>query len=234
MKFAVNEKSPIPLYRQITNVIRAAVDSGSLPEGSLLEPEPRLAKELRVSIPTIRKAMDLLEAEGIITRKRGRGTFVTARVRTRPLTLVPKETAESAPEQDTDLAEINPDDDVRKELQLCDGARIWRLRRMHKLAGSPAALLDDYIPTRPTPHDLDSARHLGPGQVLPALSAKTRLTRHHISAQTADDELSSLLHIAEGTAVITVERTAYNPSGVPVSFSRHTILAALYTLETTF
>lgn len=234
MKFAVDETSAVPLYCQITDAIRAAVDSASLPEGSLLDPEHRLAKDLRVSIPTIRKAMDLLEAEGIITRKRGRGTFVNARVRTRPLTLVPQETDESSPEQDTDLTEITPDGDVCRELQLFDGAHVWRLRRIHKVAGTPSAVLDDYLLTKPTPQTLESARHLGPGPVPPAVSDTTRLTRHKVIAQTAEAEVSSLLNIAEGTALLTMERTAYDPAGEPVCFSRHIFLAARYAFETTF
>lgn len=51
MKFAVDETSSIPLYSRITDAIRAEVNCGSLPEGSLLGPEHQLAKDLGVSIP---------------------------------------------------------------------------------------------------------------------------------------------------------------------------------------
>jgi DNA-binding GntR family transcriptional regulator len=85
-----------------------------------------------------------------------------------------------------------------------------------------------------TSQDLDSARHLGPEQALPAIEAIARLTRHEISAQVSDPALSFLFHVAEGTALIAVERTAYDPRGEPISFSRHLFLAALYKFETTF
>ena len=56
--------------------LRAAIDAGDYPDGSRLPPERELAAEFGVSRAALRKALARLEAEGMIWRHVGRGTFV--------------------------------------------------------------------------------------------------------------------------------------------------------------
>lgn len=61
------------LVRQAKEVISEAIAAGSFPNGRL-PPEDRLAKTLGVSRGTVREALNLLEADGIVARRRGVGT----------------------------------------------------------------------------------------------------------------------------------------------------------------
>src|SRR2546422_594336 len=61
----------------------AWIAKGKVPPGAQLPPEPQLAGELGVSRPTLREALRSLEDEGLVTRSRGAGTFLSHRPRLR-------------------------------------------------------------------------------------------------------------------------------------------------------
>lgn len=65
-----------PLYLQVHDVIAQRVAAGEWRPGTSLPNEIELAREYAVSIGTIRKALDIMEGERIVTRQQGRGTFV--------------------------------------------------------------------------------------------------------------------------------------------------------------
>ncbi len=66
-----------PQYYQIYETLFNKIKSGELQDGSLLEPELDLARLYQVSRVTIRKALELLVNQGLISRQRGKGSFVT-------------------------------------------------------------------------------------------------------------------------------------------------------------
>lgn len=65
-----------PLYQQVQKVLRARIAAGEWGPRDPLPGEVTLSHELGVSVGTVRKAMDQLTRESIVTRERGRGTFV--------------------------------------------------------------------------------------------------------------------------------------------------------------
>lgn len=65
-----------PLYIQVRNAIAERISQGEWKPGVLIPNERALAQAFGVSSGTMRKALDLLEYEGTLTRKQGRGTFV--------------------------------------------------------------------------------------------------------------------------------------------------------------
>ena len=66
----------MPIYRQIVEQAKAALAAGRLRTGDKLPTHRELARELVVAPLTVKKAYDLLQAEGWITMAQGRGTFV--------------------------------------------------------------------------------------------------------------------------------------------------------------
>lgn len=66
----------IPLYTQVRDRLAERIQAGQWKRGSPLRNEIDLAKELGVSPGTIRKALDQLEADRLVVRRQGRGTFV--------------------------------------------------------------------------------------------------------------------------------------------------------------
>ncbi|MCA9001745.1 MAG: GntR family transcriptional regulator [Planctomycetes bacterium] len=74
--FNVDPDDDAPIYRQIVRQVKAAVARGSLVAGDPLPSLRTLAKDLRVSVLTIKQAYDQLEAEQFVESPRGRGTFL--------------------------------------------------------------------------------------------------------------------------------------------------------------
>lgn len=72
----LNEKSEVPLYRQIYDTIRRSILSGEFHPGKQLPASRHLAKQLSVSRMTVLSAFDQLLAEGYLEAKTGAGTFV--------------------------------------------------------------------------------------------------------------------------------------------------------------
>ena len=75
----INNSSDNPIYLQIKNQIKAQIISGELKVGEQLPSIRFLAKELRVSMITAKRAFDELELEGFINSVQGKGNFVAAK-----------------------------------------------------------------------------------------------------------------------------------------------------------
>src|SRR5207249_1566643 len=73
---ALDRASPVPLYYQLAESLETAIRSGSLSSGSHLENEIELARQLRVSRPTVRRAIAVLANRGLVIRRHGIGTLV--------------------------------------------------------------------------------------------------------------------------------------------------------------
>ena len=76
--FSLNPQSGIPIYRQIIDQVRWMTASDQLKPGDALPSVRELAVEHAVNAMTISKAYSLLEAEGLLTRQRGKPMTVSA------------------------------------------------------------------------------------------------------------------------------------------------------------
>ncbi len=72
----LNFESPIPLYRQLADVLLSQIRSGEYPPGSRIPSENSLAARYGIGRPTARQATEMLVRKRILVRKRGAGTFV--------------------------------------------------------------------------------------------------------------------------------------------------------------
>jgi GntR family transcriptional regulator len=72
------KRAAIPLYVQIADLIRQRIARGHWPAGTRLPTLEALVAEFGVARVTVRQAMDVVSAEGLVSRRQGRGTFVAA------------------------------------------------------------------------------------------------------------------------------------------------------------
>lgn len=77
MDIFITADSAIPLYEQITSQIKEQVLKGNIEQGSLLPSIRMMAKELKVSIITVKRAYEELEAEGFVETVPGKGTYIS-------------------------------------------------------------------------------------------------------------------------------------------------------------
>ncbi|RLD62336.1 MAG: GntR family transcriptional regulator [Bacteroidetes bacterium] len=76
MKFEINHNSPIPLYLQIEQQLRELIKKDEYQQGKLLPNEVDLSRQLGISRNTLRQAINKLVIDGLLVRKKGKGTKV--------------------------------------------------------------------------------------------------------------------------------------------------------------
>lgn len=77
MEISIDQKSGVPLYRQIIESVKFAIARGALTPGDKLPTVRRLAVELEVNPNTVIRAYREMEIEGLLDPQQGSGTFVT-------------------------------------------------------------------------------------------------------------------------------------------------------------
>ena len=78
MEIYISNSSGVPIYAQITDQIRSKILSGELAEGDMLPSIRALAKDLRISVITTKRAYEDLEQAGFLHTLPGKGSFVAA------------------------------------------------------------------------------------------------------------------------------------------------------------
>ena len=76
MDIIISNSAGVPIYEQITQQMKGLILRGELREGEALPSMRLLAKELRISVITTKRAYEELEREGFLTTVPGKGCFV--------------------------------------------------------------------------------------------------------------------------------------------------------------
>ena len=77
MNLIIHNSSMQPIYEQIVSQVKAKIMNGELKEETMLPSVRALAKEIKVSALTVKKAYDALEEEGFVVTVHGKGSFIT-------------------------------------------------------------------------------------------------------------------------------------------------------------
>lgn len=72
----LNPQSPVPLYRQLAEILQRKIREGRYRPGDRIPTEHELVADYGIGRPTIRQALELLVRKNLVTRKRGAGTYV--------------------------------------------------------------------------------------------------------------------------------------------------------------
>ena len=79
MNIIIRNTGGQPIYEQIASQIKTLIISGALKEGEMLPSMRLLAKELKISVITTKRAYEELEREGFIISQTGKGSFVAGK-----------------------------------------------------------------------------------------------------------------------------------------------------------
>lgn len=143
----------IPLYSQLVRIIKRNILAGILAPGDLLPSEAELCKELEISRSTVRQAIGALEADGLVVRQRGRGTFVAEpkmRRRTEHIYSFTADMNAAGVKPTSKLLSyevVAPTPDIRKMLELRgDDEQVYRFTRVRLADGEPIMLETSFYP----------------------------------------------------------------------------------------
>ena len=234
----VDRTSPVPLYFQVAEQFERAIVAGSIRPGEKIANEVALAQDLGLSRPTMRQAIQLLVAKGLVVRKRGVGTQVVhGKVRrSLELTSLYDDLDEAGQEPRTDILElvrVPADTEVALELQLAQGTEVWSLTRLRWIGDQPLALMRNYLPVPVA--DLESFDLAGDGlyALLRRSGVEMRVAKQRIGARGALPDEARHLGEPQGAPLLTMQRTAYDNDGRAVEYGRHAYRPGLYAFEVT-
>lgn len=147
-------ESDIPLYSQLVNIIKRSISAGTLSAGALLPSETELCRAFGVSRSTVRQAIGALESEGLVTRKQGRGTFVSEPKMRRRAENVYSFTSEISAMGLTPSSTILeyeivfPTPEIAGVLEMGNHlTQVYRFTRVRNVDGHPLILEVSYYPT---------------------------------------------------------------------------------------
>ncbi|MDE7122350.1 MAG: GntR family transcriptional regulator [Oscillospiraceae bacterium] len=121
MNIFIDNKSDLPIYEQICTRIKAEIISGSLKEDDPLPSIRNLAKDLRISVITTKRAYDELEREGFIYTIAAKGCFVAPQ----NTELLREENLRKIEEHITEILKLAACCDL-SEQDLCDMIRLMK------------------------------------------------------------------------------------------------------------
>jgi GntR family transcriptional regulator len=234
----LDRASPIPLWFQISELLRRAIEDEQLKPGDRLENELELSLQFGVSRPTVRQAIQALAQKDLVVRRRGVGTIVANRRISRPVALTSlfDDLASSGRKPSTrvlGLEERIADAPIAEKLQIDVGDPLLFLRRVRFAEGQPLALMTNTIPASvlATPLTVEDLQAAGLYQVLRAQGVRFHTATQTIGARTASSSEASMLEIPRGSTMLVMARTAWDPAGVAIEFGEHSYLASRYAFE---
>jgi GntR family transcriptional regulator len=222
----------IPLYYQLENILREKIMSGAFAAGSRMPTESELIRIYGVGRVTVRQALAALTKEGLIERKRRRGTFVTERKSSRralegriDLTGSLDEIIAAEAGAKFKVIEMNRIDADPQEAELfglVTGEPLYRVKRLGLRDDKQRNLTIDYLPAeigeKLTPEELSAGSLLQTLETKFGLKLKSATQR--ITAALADPHLAKLLDVRVGSPMLSIERAVYAGRDTPVEFSQ--------------
>ncbi len=218
-------KGAISLYMQIKELLISKIRNGDWLPGSIIPSEINLAEEFGVSQGTIRKAITELVESNLLTRKQGRGTFVSTHNTDRALFHFFHITGNKGHKvlPDSNVSHCRRRQASRMEaskLQLAAGTNVIRIERVRNFSGKPILIETITLPTEYF-GDLGMDGNCNLPNTLYELYEK----QYGITIHSADEQLRAvsatkhdamLLNLEVGAPLLEIERTALTLDKAPV------------------
>ena len=232
---------PEPLWRQAADAILQEIASGKLASGARLPAERDLFTRMSISRVTLRRALQSLVEEGVLTPSHGRGWYVSAKVpKEFPNTLESfSETARRlglTPSSDVLRAEQAPASlDEAEELSIAPGAALFHLERIRRLDQVPVAVDTSFFPVALVP-DLSRIDFRNASLFGLLIDAGVDLARAEttIEAHDADPILARHLDIDVGKSTLVMRQLIVDTAGRPLLSSTIRYAGDRYRLRTSF
>ncbi len=222
---ATDRESFEPVYAHLARVLRRGVATGMLRPGDQLPSESQLCRWYRVSPMTVRRAINILVDQGVVTTEQGRGTFVkSVAMGAATFQLSELQSLFSDPEHSTvQLLEtriVRADERIARKLSLSPGQRTIFIRRLLRTDDVPTFYHREYLVYDPTRPIVESEMEVTALQHLFSGSGESILKRGDLSIEatilTADE--AELLQASVPTAAFFLEHVFYDFDDSPISW----------------
>jgi GntR family transcriptional regulator len=220
---SLDEQGRAPLYQQLQRALRDAITDNRLAADEALPPERELAEEFRVSRITVRKALDALVGEGLLTRRQGAGTFVASRVEKNfsKLSSFSEDMLSRGRKPESvwlsrAAGTVTPEESLT--LGLSPGALVYRFNRIRYADGAPMALEYATVPGYSLPAETAVEESLY--MALDQAGNRPVRALQRLRAVLFTAEKAKLLGVADGSPGLLIERRGFLKDGRAVEFTQ--------------
>lgn len=219
--------SPIPYYHQLLEIIKQKIKGGVWSPGERIPSEAELCETYGISRTVVRQALHELEAERIITKRKGKGTFVAkpkiSEGLIQKLTGFYQDMVERGlvPETKVLFQEIVPaNEKIARYLDVPIGTEIIEITRLRSIHNEPIQLVTTHIPQQLSP-DLVSV-DLNNRSLYEYLDSEYNIKIErgirYIEAVLANQKEAQLLEIDEGDPLIMLDSVSYSETGQAIEY----------------
>lgn len=220
-------RGPLPLYYQVAQILETEWLSHYEP-GSQIPTELELTTRFGVSRTTIRLAMRLLEEKGLLTRRPGKGSFLTRpklQVELSELTGFVEDMVALGLESSArviKIESITPGPPVTEHLKLPPTAQVVYIERVRLAENEPISFDVTYLPQELGAKIVQDDLEIHP--IFSLMEGKYGIplgeADYAIEASNAPARIARLLDIPSGSPIFLIERTSYSISGEPVDYEK--------------
>lgn len=215
----LDERSPVPLYYQLQEIIRARIEGGQWGPGQQLPPEAELCAEFNLSRGTVRQALADLVREGMLHRRRGKGSFVATPKIPQDLMSVATGFSEYAKqviglELGSRLIEVTTvaaNRSLAKKFQIAEGDELVEIRKVKLADGKPFFLSTSWIVKAACP-GIEKEDHSS-GSLFEMLRQKYGIAVTRVEGWfepiLVNEYEASVLDLDKGSPAMLYERTRY-------------------------
>jgi GntR family transcriptional regulator len=222
----IDRALPIPYYYQIAEILRGMIaDSRTGPDAEVALPsENEMCSLYSVTRATVRHALDLLEREGLVYRRKGKGTFLRRRVQLdlARLCSTTKDMQARGWVPGTRLLGarlVTATVHIQRQLRVTDAPQVWEINRLRLADGEPISLQWSYVSAQRAPrldeHDLAGSLY---DTLHAAYGIELRTAEQVIRTRMATDEEALILEIPAGAPVFVIDRTSFDQNEKPVEY----------------
>jgi GntR family transcriptional regulator len=236
-------------YQDIVKDLRASILEGTLAGGERLPSENELAERYETSRPTVRRALALLKAEGLVNTEQGRGAFVRPQPHVRLLlsgaafrrhrragvsgfSAQVLEQGQTPEQRVLEAGSTSAPREVALRLDVDEGARVVVRRRLFLVNGKPVALCDSYYPADladgtplAEPENIEGGAYGLIEDRSGPIRRRLKRSVDDLEARMPTPEEVAALELAPGVPVVRTLRTVYASDGAPVEM-QDTVAAA--------
>ncbi|HEY6127617.1 MAG TPA: GntR family transcriptional regulator [Candidatus Acidoferrum sp.] len=215
----------VPAYQRILSAIRKRIDAGQLRPGDPVTSERDLAKLHEVSLMTARHALTTLEREGIVERRRGVGTFVSApRIHFNKLQSYTEQMAArnlTAASRILYAKLIDNEPDAANRLSLPPAEQLTKIERVRHASGEPFALETCYVCAAEFPGLLAAPlQHNSLFAILERdYGAQLGYADEEIDATAADPRIAELLNVPRREPLLRIRQIGYSTKEKPLVYT---------------
>lgn len=223
----VDKASPIPIYYQIQGHIRGKIKTNEWAEGETIPSERLLSEEFGVSRMTVRQAIQGLVDEGILTRKRGSGTYVSKEKVEQPLygvtsfTTLMEQRGMQASSRLISFAKRMPDSKEAEKLQISETDDVFHIERIRLGDDLPIAIETAVVPCSIAEGLTEEAIQKSLYEFIEMkLGQNFGEGKQSIEAISASEKTAELIDVPVGSPILHIERITTLKNGVPFEYVR--------------